>query len=119
MLRKDGVGNPNIDLIVHVQGPVVEIRRADDAPRPVDDRRLGVHHRRLVLVDLDPLPEQRVVFAAARPLHRFRVRTVTFDQYPDAHTAAARLLEGPTGGIVDDEVRRGDLERSLRGANSK
>src|SRR4030095_14970185 len=48
--RKPAVADAVVALVFHVERSFVEIRRADDAPPAVDDRRLGVHHRRLVFV---------------------------------------------------------------------
>src|SRR5687768_5682238 len=40
-----------VDFVVQPERAIVEVGRADHAPGVIDDEDLGVHHRRLVLVD--------------------------------------------------------------------
>ena len=73
-----------------------------------------MHHRRLVLVDLDAELEQALVRVARRVLHRHRVGDVPFDEDADLHAAADGLVERPPRRFVGDEVRARDVERPAR-----
>ena len=78
----------------------------------VHDQRLGVHHRRLVLVDLDAALEKQRVMRAARELHGLGVGDVSLHQHPHPNTALPRLAEAPSRRLVGDEIRRLDVDRS-------
>src|SRR5882672_6358711 len=55
-----------VDFVVQSERTVVEVRRADHAPYPVNDHGFGVNHRGAILVDLRPRLEQLTVQATAR-----------------------------------------------------
>ena len=104
----------DVQLVVELERAVVEVGGAEHAPDAVDHQHLRVHHRRLVLVDLDALLQETFVGVPRRVLHRHRIGDVAFDQEPDLHTATHGIFERPHRRFVGDEVRRRDLDRLLR-----
>ena len=107
----------HVQLVVQLQRAIVEIGRAEDAQQAIDDHRLGVHHGRLVFVELDTLFQQALVGGAAREFHRLGVGDVAFDDHPDSDAAPARVGEAPFGRFIHDEVRRLDVERGPSGGD--
>ena len=104
-------------LVVELERAVVEVRRADRRPAAVDGHRLGVQHRRLVLVDLDARPHQLVVGGAAGDPDRRLVDVRARHEHAHAHAALGRVLERLGERRARDEVGRGEVDRLLRGCD--
>src|SRR5918995_6949559 len=109
---KVGLRDRHVDLVVQLQRAVVEVGGSDDAPDPVDDEGLHMHHRRLELVDLNPGGEQPIVVGTAGVFHGLRVGEVALDEQPHAHTPAARLGQGPSRRLVEHHIGRLQVERA-------
>ncbi|MNC86593.1 hypothetical protein D3C83_22650 [compost metagenome] len=94
-LRERAIEDGRVQLVVQLERAIVEVRGSDDAQDAVDHHRLGVHHRRLVLVDLDAEPEKPFVGGPPGELHRLGIGDVALDKHPHAHVAAPRLGQTP------------------------
>src|SRR5260370_13795212 len=63
------IENAQADLIVQLEGSVVEVRRADARPHAVDDDDFLMQQSRLILPDLHTVLQQRSVLMMAGVLH--------------------------------------------------
>ena len=108
-----GVVDEEVDLLVQVEGAVVEVRRST-VEDPVDDHRLHVEHRGLVLEDLHAAREQRpkeerpAAFVAGTSLCSSegtitRTSTPRFTARREAHRGVVRKEIG----IGDPDLLRG------------
>ena len=112
-----GIAHADVHFVVHLERAVVEVGRSEHRKRAVDDHRLRMHHRRLILVELDAEVHQPLVVLAAGVLHRQGVGVIALDEDSNLHAASGGLAERPFRRFVDNEIRRADVERVPRGGN--
>ena len=88
LLGQRGIADAQRDLVVGLEGAVVEVARADRAPLAVDGHHLLVQQARLVLEDADAARQQLLEVAVRSMLHDRHVRRVG-RRHHDAHVDAA------------------------------
>ena len=104
------VRDGEVQLVVQLQRPVVEVGRPDHAPDAIGHERLRMHHRRLVLVDLDAGPTSggrrnggeaclTGIASVTSPSASNRTRTPRCTASVSAHNVDSSGYEGPGGDV--------------------
>src|ERR1051326_116375 len=108
------VPDRDVYLVVVLERPIVEIRRAHHGPEIVHEQRLDVRHPAAVLVDADAGADEAPVQPAAREANPSLIRLGTRHQDDDLDAARGGAAESLAERPVRQEVRRRDDDTPTR-----
>ena len=106
--RGDGlVADREIDLVVVLEGSIVDVGRADHCPQVVDEQCLDMGHAAAVLENSHAALEQPAVHPAAGQTHPPLVGVRARHDHDDLDAAPRGADERAAEGLVRQEIRRG------------